>query len=603
VKLMAGLLGAVLASAALLVGLTGGTARGQDGGSAVFTVGNTQDIDSMNPLVGVTVQAYEAWNLQYATLTDKAAKDFSVTPGLAESWTESNGGKTYTYKLRPNLKWSDGQPLTAEDIAYTVNRSKKEEWLNHSSVTANLTAKVLAPDSVEITSSVPDPKLPVMDVYILPKHIWEKYDAKQITKYNGQDGVGSGPYVLDEFKKGQFARFKANPNYWRGKPPLQSVVLRPFNNADAMVAALKSGEIDAAQDIPGGAYDQLEGVEGIQTVEGNQGSFDEFAINGGDGLKKPHPALLDPKVREAIAHAIDKQTIIDRVHNGHAQIADTISPSANRAWMPELTDDQKFDFNLDEAKQILEDAGYKDTDGDGIREMPGGGQPLKMRYAVRSESPNSGPIAEFITGWLKEIGIATTQKVYDDGQLTEVIGKGDYDMFVWGWTPFVDPDPMLSYMTCDQVSADPKNPTNYYNDANLCDPEYDKLYKQQNTELDPDKRMDIVHEMLTRFAGTAVYDALYTLPDLQAYRTDKFEGFQHQPAETGPVLYTNSTPTYTTLKPISATSTASSNAGGSGGGDDGGGSGGLIAVIVVAALLIAGGLFAVMRRRTADERE
>ena len=86
-----------------------------------------------------------------------------------------------------------------------------------------------------------------MDVYIVPKHVYEKYDEKEITKYNGQDGVGSGPYDLTEFKKGQFARFEANPNYWRGKPPLAAVVIRNFNNADAMVAALRSGEIDAAQ--------------------------------------------------------------------------------------------------------------------------------------------------------------------------------------------------------------------------------------------------------------------------------------------------------------------------------------------------------------------
>ena len=121
--------------------------------------------------------------------------------------------------------------------------------------------------------------------------------------------------------------------------------------------------------------------------------------------------------------------------------------------------------------------------------MPGGGKPLKLRATrCAPESTDSQPTAEFITGWLKEIGIATTQKVYDDSQLTEVIGKGDYDMFVWGWTPFVDPDPMLSYFTCDQVSQDPKDPTNYYNDANWCDQEYDELYKQQKAELDPAKR-------------------------------------------------------------------------------------------------------------------
>ena len=131
--------------------------------------------------------------------------------------------------------------------------------------------------------------------------------------------------------------------------------------------------------------------------------------------------------------------------------------------------------------------------------MPGGGRPLKFRYAVRSEGDAGPPTAELITGWLRKIGIATTQKVYNDSRLTEVIGKGDYDLFVWGWTPFVDPDPMLSYFTCGQVSKDPKDPTNYYNDANWCDPQYDALYKQQKVELDKAKRIDIVHQMLTRF--------------------------------------------------------------------------------------------------------
>ena len=115
------------------------------------------------------------------------------------------------------------------------------------------------------------------------------------------------------------------------------------------------------------------------------------------------------------------------------------------------------------------------------------------------------PVAEFVTGWLKDIGIATTQKTYSDSQLTEVIGKGDYDLFVWGWTPFVDPDPMMSYFTCDQVSQDPKNPTNYYNDANWCDKTYSAMYKQQNTELDPAKRRQIVQQMLTRFYESATY--------------------------------------------------------------------------------------------------
>ena len=600
-KTLGGLFVAAVLAAAIIAVPWSGTASGQDGRRNVLTIGMVQGIDSMNPVRGVTVAAFEAWNLVYPTLTDKAAKDFSTIPALAESWKGSKDGRTWTYTLRPDMKWSDGQPLTAEDVAYTVNRSRDEEWLNHASTTGNLTATVKSPTELVLKSKVPDPKLPGMDVYVVPKHVYEQYDAKAITKWNGQTDVAGGPFSLAEFKKGQFARFTANPEFWGGKPSLDEVVIRVFNNPDAMVAALKRGEVDFVQQVPEGQFLNLRKDPEIETLEGSQGGFDEFALNGGDGLEKGHPALEDKRVREAIAHAIDKQTIVDRVNRGLAEPAEAVSPSANPAWTPEIPADQRYAFDLDEANRILDEAGYEDTDGDGIREMPGGGQPLRMRYAVRQESSVAQPIAEFISGWLREIGIATTQKTYDDGQLTEVIGKGDYDMFVWGWTPYVDPDPMLSYFTCDQVSQDPDDPTNYYNDANLCDPEYDRLYEQQKVELDPDRRREIVHEMLTRFYEQAVYFPLYYQADLQAYRKDRFTGWERQPEGTGPVLFSNTSPSYTSLKLASA----SGGDGATGGGDDGGGGSSGIVIIggAVAVVGAAGVMWALMRRRTADERE
>jgi peptide/nickel transport system substrate-binding protein len=581
--------------ATLVVSLSAMSAQGQDG-LVTLDVGENQGIDSMSPLVGQLVPSYEAWNLQYATLTDKAAADFHTIPGLAESWKGSKDKRTWTYKLRPGLKWSDGKPLTSEDIAWTVNTSRKEEWLNHSATTANLTATAPDPTTVVLKSSVDDPKLPTMDVYILPKHIWGKMSAAERRKYEGEDGVGSGPFVLEKFEKGQFARFNANPHYYKGKPAVDKVVLRKFNNPDAEVAALKTGELDAAWNIPGNAFTELEKDPNIVTNEGFQGAFSEIALNGGDGLKKPHPALLDPEVRKAIAHAIDKRVIVDRVLAGHGKPVDTMTPSPDPSWLPDLSADQVYDFDLDKARSILEKAGYKDTDGDGVREMPGGGQPLNFTYYARSDGETGAEVAEFMTGWLDEIGIATTVKVADDSQLTTIIGKGEYDIMSWGWTPFVDPDPMLSYMTCDQISSDPEDPTNYYNDANYCDPEYDRLYKQQNSELDPEKRREIVKEMLTRWAQSAVYDVMYTDPDLIAYRKDRFTGWVKQPAETGPVIFSNSSPSYARLKPVTASA--------SGGGDDGGGgSGGIIAILAVAVVALGAALVVVTRRRSADERE
>jgi peptide/nickel transport system substrate-binding protein len=584
--------------AVVLVLAAAGAALAQDEEKIVLTVG-TDDVDTFNPLVGVEVPDYEAWNLQYATLTDKAAADFAIEPGLAESWEASNDGKTYTYTLREGLTWSDGEPLTADDVVFTVNTSREEEWLNYTSTTQNLTARAIDDRTVEIASSVPDPKLPSMDVYILPEHVWGELDQAARPKYEARDGVGSGPFTLAEYKSGQFWRMAANASYWKGEPAVDEVVFRVFNNADAMVAALKSGEIDAAQDVPSASFAGLQTTEGIVAIEGQQGNVDEVSVNGGrpekyrvEGIGNGHPALSDIEFRKAIAHAIDDQTIIDRVDAGIGEPALMISPSPDVEWQLDVPVEEQFTFDLDRAQQILEDAGYKDTNGNGTREMPGGGDEINLVFAVRSDSQIAPPIAEFVKGWLEDIGIGVTLKPMNESQLTVEIGKGNYDLFHWSWTPFVDPDPMLSYFTCDQLSVDPDNPTNYYNDANWCDEEYDRLYKEQNQELDRAKRVELVHEMLRIFYDSATYNNIAQNPDLQAYRTDRFEGWLRQPADVGPVIFSNTSPTYANLTPIE------------GGGDDGG-----ISTAAIVAIALAGaGLIAVLgvyfaRRRTAEERE
>jgi peptide/nickel transport system substrate-binding protein len=214
-------------------------------------------------------------------------------------------------------------------------------------------------------------------------------------------------------------------------------------------------------------------------------------------------------------------------------------------------------------------------------------------------------------------GVATTVSTYDQTQLTDVIASGEYDMFVWGWTPFVDPDPMLSYFTCAQVTTDPASAG--YNDANWCSEEYDKLYEQQNQELDRDKRIEIVHQMLTLFHNESTYVVLYHDADTQAYRTDRFTGWVQQPKDTGPVLFSNTSPSYWSLAPIGEAGSTDTTApgstdgsgtettatgGSSGGGDDGGSNTGVIIAVVVAAIVALGiGIFTARVRGGRDDRE
>jgi peptide/nickel transport system substrate-binding protein len=560
----------------------------EDSDQVVLRVGLTQDWDSLNPTAGFLVSEFEIWNLHYATLTDKAAADFETIPGLAESWVGSDDGLTYTYTLREGLLWSDGEPITAEDVAWNVNTSRDQGWLNHVSTTQNLEATVIDELTVEITSSVPDPKLPIMDVYLVPKHIWEPVatDAEAVTSYDGTDGVGSGPFTISEFRDQQSVTMVANPNYWGWEgeePPIDQVVFQLFSNPDAMVAALTQGELDVAHSIPAGSVDSLEANDNIVVVAGQQGGFDELAINGGAAEGQPHPALLDLEVRRAIGFALDKEAVIEDLWFGLAAPTDAISPSADPKWTPEIPEESRFTYDPDEANRILDEAGYLDTDGDGVREMPDGTNPLVLRHGVNTNSDLGGSIGELFSGWMEQIGIDVELNSYDSDQLYEVIVNGDYDTFYWGWVPYVDPDPMLSYFTTGELGNN--------NDANWTDPVYDELYIEQNQELDPERRLEIVHEMLTLFHDSAVYFPLHLSPDLQAYRTDTFEGWLRQPAEIGPVVFTNSSPTYVQLTPI--------------GGDGGGDSNNLLlwGGIAAGVIVVVGAFLAMRRRSTADERE
>jgi peptide/nickel transport system substrate-binding protein len=587
-----GLCGLLLAAVSGLAG-SGVVSASADDERITLTVGLLQDLDTPNVTAGFLVSSFELWNLQYATLTDKAAADFATEPGLAESWEVGDGGLSYTYTLREGLKWSDGEPLTADDVAFTINTSRDQEWINHSSTTANLDATVIDDRTVKITSSVPDPKLPIMDVYIVPKHIWEPIAQGDVTTYDALDGVGSGPFTLTEWKSGQSWTMVANPNYWKGAPAIDQVIFRVFTNGDAMVAAVQQGEIDAAHSVPASSFESLGKDDNIEAVFGQQGGFSELAMNGmAGGIGDGHPALLDTEVRHAIHRAIDKQALFDRVILGLGSPGVGLSVSPDQSWKPTIPESEQYTYDPDAANAMLDAAGYLDTDGNGIREMPGGGEELVFRYAERSESDIAAPIRELITGFLEVVGIGTTVDVFDDTQLTDVVGSGEYDLFVWGWTPFVDPDPMLSYFTCDQVtySVDAIG----YNDANWCSPEYDELYAQQNTELDRAKREQIVQQMLRLFYDESTYVVLFEDADLQAYRTDRFEGWTRQPADIGPVLFSNSSPSYFLLTPIEG-----------GSGSDGGiGTGVLIALIAggIAILGVGAGLF-MRSKKSQDERE
>jgi peptide/nickel transport system substrate-binding protein len=529
----------------------------QDGDGAsdervVFTIGDDNDIDSMNPFVGVEAPAYLMYSMNYDLLVHFSTEDYSPSPGLAESWEVSEDGLTWTFNIRQGVKWHDGEPFTAHDVAYTYNRVLEERIGAYISY-LKLVETVEAVDdfTLEITTKRPTTGILSAWVYIVPEHIWSEIGKEERKTFeNYPNPVGTGPFQVVEWRKGQFFRLEANPDYWGGAPKVDEIVYRIFNNEDAAVQALRNGEIDFADTLQSTPFESLQDVENIGTNAANAIAFDEIGINAGADETLPesdgHPALKDVTVRRAMAHAIDKQVLVDRVLRGNGKAGQTIVPSSVPFYHYEPTDDELFEFDPEQANQLLDDAGYEDTDGDGVREMPGGGEPLRFRYFIRSEKNNTANASQFVTSWLEDVGIETRVQALTDAKLTDVIYEGRYDLFHWGWFPDPDPDFILSVMTCDQ-----RPPDGVWSDSFYCNEQYDEMYLEQKTILDLDERAEMIKEMQRLVFMDVPYIVLWEEPTLQAYRSDRWTGFVQQPTGDGDLLASSGPFSYISIEPLS----------------------------------------------------
>jgi peptide/nickel transport system substrate-binding protein len=557
----------------------------------VFTVGTTNDIRTLNPLKGLETPEYETFFMVYDMLENFDVKTLAPVAGLATSWKKSPDGKTWTFTIRKGVKWSDGQPLTAHDIAFTYN------FLIDNDITAftnylPFTDSITAPNDTTLIWKTKKPTIAPEAppwIYILPEHIWGKFSAKEAKQFDNMPPVGSGPFRLVQWEKGQFWRLEANKQYWGGAPHIDEVVFRVFKNDEGMVNALKRGEIDIADNIPADLFESLKGVPGITQHVGAAATFTQMSMNNckvQPACKKStgSPALLDPRVRLAIAHAIDKKELVDKVLRGYGEPGTTVIPPAFARWHFQPPSSDLIDFNIPEANRILDQAGYKDTDGDGIREMPGGGKPLAFRFYLRTEDANSIKDGQFISSWLKQIGIKTENQSITDSKLVNVWYANDYDMYIWGWGPDPDPDFMLYTFITNECED--------WSDTCFSDKHYDQLYLKQKTLSDPKERAKVVDEM-----QKIIYDKVPEIPlyydnDLQAFRSDRWTGLVNQPQPQGYLVFAYGTYTYTNVRPVSANVGAASDSG----------IPGWVWIVIAAGVVLVVGTTVFVRRRSEEER-
>lgn len=588
---------ALAISGVMAIGAASGAAFAQDSPTATadekvtFTVGMTNDAITFNPMFMIETPEYATADLIYDTFLGWEQEDFDTTGLLASDWEQSEDGLTWTFTVRDDVTWHDGQPLTAGDIAYTFN------WIIDQGIGNFIdylpyTESITAPDDTtlvwETTIPTGAPIYPPY-VYIMPEHVLSQYDSKgDFRKWKGfPDAVGTGPFRMVEWRRGDFWRLEANEDYWQGAPNIDEFVFRVFQNEDAMIEALKQGEIDFADDISANLFESLAEEPNIATNVGNPTAFTQMSFNQctnevaycrNTGFNH-HPATTDPAFRTAVEYAIDRDVLVERVKLGYAEPGYTVIPSPKWHYTPE----DPISFDPDEANRILDEAGYADTDGDGIRETPDG-EPMSLRFVVRTEAPETVDAGEFIVEWMADIGVELKTEAVNDSKLGDIWYSNDYDMYIWGWG--VEPDPNFQLSTYQGSQCGIWSDTCYKNE------EYDQLFKEQQRAATLEEREAIVQEMQQILYEDKPELVLWYDNYLQAYRSDRWTGFVKQPSEDGSILFQYGHYSTLNVRPAGEET--------AGGASDAGGVSPIV-WIAIAAVLVVAIAFVVGRRRGAEE--
>jgi peptide/nickel transport system substrate-binding protein len=496
---------------------------------SVVRIGWAGSPDSLNPGLAILVEAYTILELVYDSMYELNL-DGSFTLNLADSVERSDDGLVYTYKIKDGIKWHDGQPLTAEDVAFTYNLYKdtpEYPYLNgyyttyFDSIEATENNEVV----LTLTEAIPNIESQLVFLYVLPKHIWEGVNK---IEYENIEMIGSGPFKMTEYAQNEFVRLTANKEHFATPPKVDEVIFQTFENQDALVQAIKTGQVDMITEMPNTAVVTLKTAENVELVVGSplSPSISDIVFNqtaeencpkDAGGICTGHPALRDRDVRLALAHATDKQKIIDVILLGLGAPGLTLIPDGLGVWYNDSLKD--YEFDIAKANQILDDAGYLDTDSDGVREMPDGSRPLTFRMNWPSDSITAPRMAELISEMWGQVGVTLEMQAVDPDALTaQCCPAFDFDILLWGWGSDPDPSALLYVYTTESIPTG-SSETGYSN------PAYDELYAQQQVELDFEARKEIVWKMQEIVHEDVVYIIPYYEQSTQAFRTDRFKGW------------------------------------------------------------------------------
>jgi peptide/nickel transport system substrate-binding protein len=506
-----------LVAAALVAMIAAGCGTGvsSSSGSAgtvkkggILNIGTTDNIDSLNPFIAIESQAYNAFVMEYPQLV-QYGPGLKLEGDWATSWDVSNGGKTYTFHLKPGGKWSDGVPLTAEDAAWTGNTIIKYKSGASAVLAAALThvKNMVATNANTLVINYDQPVgnalAQLEQFWVLPKHVWDKQvgnNGKNLKTYRPEQHlptVAGGPYTITSYAEKGTTVFKPNPYFYGPKSNAAAVALTYYTNSTSMIADLQAGTLQFVDQVPFDAAQAVKNSGKFHMFEGAGAEVTNISFNS-NPAKPKNRELLNPKVKEALEYATNRQQIAKTVFQGYAfPWANLISKQSQGAgWVNPAV--KPLPYDLSKANQILDSLGYM-RGSNGIREVPATtgkyAQPAhEMSYDVMvPTSLDFSGQREFdviANDWAK-IGVKINFQNGGDSQQAYAIETAGnytkYDIALWDWVGYIDPDFMLSVLTRPQWFS--------WSDTGYNNPSYDAEYTKQGTLVDAKQRQALVWKM------------------------------------------------------------------------------------------------------------
>jgi peptide/nickel transport system substrate-binding protein len=423
------------------------------------------------------------------------SEDLKPRPSLAKSWTVSDDGLRYEFKLQSDVKWSDGKPFSSADVVFSLAK-----MLPETSVGAREALREVAsveapdPDTVVVTLKKPVPyflmSLPAQQVPMMPKHIYEGTDF--LRNPANAAPIGTGPFKLDQWRRGSFIRLVRNPLYWKADlPRLDAVVYRIIPDASSRAIALETGQIQVASSLYLSSVD-TKTFAASKNFDSTSKGWEYLSQMSKLEVNWRRPPLNDVRVRQAMYYAIDRKFIVDRIWEGLGKVA--TGPISSK--IPFYTKNiQQYDFDPTKAKALLEEAGYK-ADASGARSDATGAR-LKLLLLNLPGDERYARLAEYLREAWQAVGIEVTLQITDTAGWENRLKNWDFDVAITNLSQFGDPGlGIRRYYDSGNI----RKGTIFTNTSGYSNSDVDAWFAEAAVEMKPAKRAELYAKIQRKLA-------------------------------------------------------------------------------------------------------